>query len=74
MVLKQNVPASAGSRISALGLEGIAEQASYSRVYPNGDLAANLIGFSDTDAAGDLRGEAGLEQEYNSLLSRPGRQ
>jgi cell division protein FtsI (penicillin-binding protein 3) len=69
MVLKQNVPAAAGSRISALGLAGIAEQASYSRVYPNGDLAANLMGFSDTDTAGDLRGEAGLEQEYNSLLS-----
>jgi cell division protein FtsI (penicillin-binding protein 3) len=69
VVLKKNVPAAAGSRISALGLEGIAEQASYSRDYPNGDLAANLIGFSDTDAAGDLRGEAGLEQEYNSLLS-----
>jgi cell division protein FtsI (penicillin-binding protein 3) len=73
VVLKKNVPAATGTRISdlmnSLNLPGIAEQASYSRVYPNGDLAANLIGFSDTDAAGDLRGEAGLEQEYNSLLS-----
>jgi cell division protein FtsI (penicillin-binding protein 3) len=73
VVLKKNVPAATGTRISdlmnSLSLPGIAEQASYSRVYPNGDLAANVIGFSDTDAAGDLRGEAGLEQEYNSLLS-----
>ena len=38
-------------------------------IYPNGDLAANLIGFTDADAAGDLAGEAGLEQEYNSLLA-----
>ena len=69
VVLKQNVPAATGTRISALGLEGVAEQASYSRVYPNGDLAANLIGFTDTDAAGDLSGSGGLEQVYNSLLS-----
>jgi cell division protein FtsI (penicillin-binding protein 3) len=73
VVLKKNVPAATGTRISALmnarNLPGIAEDPSYSRVYPNGDLAANLIGFTDTDAAGDLRGEAGLEQEYNPLLT-----
>jgi cell division protein FtsI (penicillin-binding protein 3) len=72
-VLKKNVPAATGTRISdlmnSLNLPGIAEQASYSRIYPNGDLAANLLGFTDTDTAGDLRGEAGLEEEYNSLLS-----
>jgi cell division protein FtsI (penicillin-binding protein 3) len=69
VVLKNNVPAATGTKISALGLAGIAEEPSYSRVYPNGDLAANLIGFTDADAAGDLRGEAGLEETYNSLLS-----
>jgi len=73
VVLKKNVPAATGTRISALmnsrNLPGIDEDPSYSRVYPNGELAANLIGFTDTDAAGDLRGEAGLEQEYNSLLT-----
>ena len=69
VVLKKNVPATAGTRIGALGLPGIDEDPSYSRVYPNGDLAANVIGFTDTDAAGDLAGEAGLEEEYNSLLS-----
>jgi cell division protein FtsI (penicillin-binding protein 3) len=69
VVLKKSVPAATGSRITALQLPGIAEDPSYSRAYPNGDLAANVIGFTDTDATGDLRGEAGLEQEYNSLLS-----
>jgi cell division protein FtsI (penicillin-binding protein 3) len=69
VVLKQSVPATTGAQIMALNLPGIDEKASYTRVYPNGDLAANLIGFTDTDAAGDLRGEAGLEQEYNSLLA-----
>jgi cell division protein FtsI (penicillin-binding protein 3) len=69
VVLKQNVPATTGAQILALNLPGIEETSSYSRVYPNGDLAANLVGFTNTDAVGDLRGEAGLEQEYNSLLA-----
>jgi len=69
VVLKQNVPAATGARITGLQLPGIHEIPSYSREYPNGDLAANVVGFTDTDAAGDLQGMAGLEQEYNSLLS-----
>jgi cell division protein FtsI (penicillin-binding protein 3) len=69
VVLGQNIPAATGARITGLQLPGIAEDPSYSRVYPNGDLAANLVGFTDTDAAGDRQGVAGLEQEYNSLLS-----
>jgi cell division protein FtsI (penicillin-binding protein 3) len=69
VVLKQSVPASAGARIAGFQLEGIDEIPSYTREYPNGDLAANLVGFTDTDSAGDLQGVAGLEQEYNSLLT-----
>ncbi|HUA28326.1 MAG TPA: penicillin-binding protein 2 [Streptosporangiaceae bacterium] len=72
VVLKQDVPNAAGSRIATMiasvQLLGIAETPTYSRVYPNGDLAANLIGFTN-DVNGDLTGEAGLEQEYNSLLT-----
>ena len=41
----------------------------YTRAYPNGDLAANLVGFTTTTSAGDLRGQAGIEQSYNSLLA-----
>ena len=69
--LKSGVPATTGARITAMNLPGIAERPTYSRVYPNGDLAASLVGFTDTDtdAAGDLRGEAGLEAQYNSLLA-----
>ena len=69
VVLKANVSATVGARILALGLLGIAENPTYTRVYPNGDLAASLIGFTDTDAAGDLHGAAGLEEQYNSLLA-----
>ncbi len=69
VVLKRNVPAATGARITALELPGIAETPTYSRIYPNGDLAANVLGFTNTDGAGDLSGVAGLEQEYNSLLA-----
>ncbi len=67
--LERGVPAATGARIMALKLPGIAEKPTYSRVYPNGDLAANLIGFAGAPPGGDLRGEAGLEAEYNSLLA-----
>ena len=69
MVLKRNVPAATGARITALQLRGIAETPSYSRTYPNGDLAANLIGFTNAGGNGDATGAAGIEQEYNSLLA-----
>jgi cell division protein FtsI (penicillin-binding protein 3) len=69
VVLERNVPAATGSQIMARGLRGIAETPTYSRIYPNGDLAANLVGFTNDDPAGDLTGVAGLEQEYNSLLA-----
>jgi cell division protein FtsI (penicillin-binding protein 3) len=68
VVLKQGVPTGAGSRITSLGLPGIDATPTYTRVYPNGGLAANLIGFTNADN-GDLTGQAGVEQEYNSLLT-----
>jgi cell division protein FtsI (penicillin-binding protein 3) len=75
VVLKRSIPATAASRISALNLPGIAMTPSYSRIYPNGDLAANILGFTNTTASGTLQGEAGVEQSYNSLLAgRPGQQ
>jgi cell division protein FtsI (penicillin-binding protein 3) len=69
VVLKRNVPAATGARITALRLPGIAETPSYSRTYPNGDLAANLVGFTNAGGNGDVTGAAGIEQEYNSLLA-----
>ena len=75
VVLKRSIPATAASRISALNLPGIAMTPSYTRVYPNGDLAANVVGFTNTTASGALQGEAGVEQSYNPLLAgRAGQQ
>lgn len=77
VVLKKRVSATTGDQISKLslpgdtakGLPGIAEKASYARAYPNGDLAANILGFTNVIGNSDLRGEAGLEYSYNSLLA-----
>jgi cell division protein FtsI (penicillin-binding protein 3) len=66
--LKQGVSATAASRITSMSLPGITTDPSYSRSYPNGTLAANLVGFTDLQN-GDLTGEAGLEQEFNSVLA-----
>ena len=72
VVVAQGVPAGVGDRLGALlaarGLAGIYVQPTYVRSYPNGDLAANLVGFTNT-VNGDLRGEAGIEQSFNSLLA-----
>jgi cell division protein FtsI (penicillin-binding protein 3) len=70
VVLARNVPAAAGDAIAKLNLPGVGETPSYARVYPNGNLAANLLGFATApDGGGDLRGRAGLESMYNSLLA-----
>jgi cell division protein FtsI (penicillin-binding protein 3) len=69
VVLKKGVPATTSGKIARLNLPGVAEQASYTRVYPNGSLAANILGFTNMTAAGDLRGQAGLEYSYNTLLA-----
>ncbi|HEY3956963.1 MAG TPA: penicillin-binding protein 2 [Streptosporangiaceae bacterium] len=75
--LKTGVPAQTGQRISSLrlpgrhttGLPGVGLTPSYSRSYPNNELAAPLVGFTDTDSAGNLTGEAGVESADNSLLA-----
>ncbi len=69
-VLARNVPVTAGTHIAALQEPGIDMTPSYNRVYPSGDMAANFVGFTDLNSGQtNLIGEAGLEQEYNSLLA-----
>jgi cell division protein FtsI (penicillin-binding protein 3) len=70
-VLGSGIPVAAASKISSLGLPGIDLKATYNTAYPNGDLAANIVGFTNPAPSGDggLVGEAGLEQQYNSVLA-----
>jgi cell division protein FtsI (penicillin-binding protein 3) len=69
VVLAKGVSEQVGDEIKALNLPGIALTASYARSYPDGDVAANIIGFTGTNGQGTLTGAAGLEEEYNSLLA-----
>ena len=69
VVLAKGISAQVGGEIAALNLPGISLTPSYARSYPDGDVAANLIGFTGTDGQGALVGAAGLEEEYNSLLA-----
>lgn len=69
VVLKRSVPSTVAARIAALNEPGIELTQEYTRAYPNGDQAANIVGFTNTDSAGDLRGEAGIEQSYNPVLA-----
>jgi cell division protein FtsI (penicillin-binding protein 3) len=72
VVLAKGVSAQASSQITALGLPGIYQKASYARSYPEGSVAANIIGFTG-NSNGVIKGGAGVEQEYNSLLAgQPG--
>jgi cell division protein FtsI (penicillin-binding protein 3) len=73
VVLATNVSAQAEQNIANLDLPGLSTTASYARSYPQGDIAANILGFTGTSAAGVLKGGAGLEAQYNSLLAgQPG--
>ena len=72
VVLAKGVSAQASAQITAMGLPGIKQTASYARSYPVGRVAANVIGFTGT-SHGVLTGGAGLELADNSLLAgRPG--
>jgi cell division protein FtsI (penicillin-binding protein 3) len=60
-----------GARVSSLNLPGIGLLDEPRRIYPNGDLAANVLGFVGIDGSG----LDGLEYSDNSMLAgKPGRQ
>lgn len=65
----RQLPRETGDRIADLGLPGVGILTEPSRVYPNGVLSSQVLGFTGID--GD--GLSGLEIQYESLLSgQPG--
>ncbi len=73
VVLATGVSAQASSQITDLDLPGIKMTVSYARSYPQGNIAANIIGFTGTTAKGVMVGGAGLEESDNALLAgQPG--
>jgi cell division protein FtsI (penicillin-binding protein 3) len=78
VLLAKSVSIAAANQITAslkkLSAVGIYLTPAYTRAYPGGGLASNLVGFT-TSSAGDLRGQAGIEDSFNRLLAgRDGRE
>lgn len=70
VVLATRVPLLTGTQIERLGLSGIGLTQQDYRVYPEGQLAAQVLGFVNTEGIGQY----GLEQYLNKQLSgTPGR-
>ncbi len=64
-VLAKRLSENQKSKILALGLPGVGLQAQDYRVYPQGALAANLLGFVDDSG----NGQYGIEQQFNNQLA-----
>lgn len=63
--LKKRVDSETHRRIVELGIPWIFSDAHQSRLYPNGAVAGNLLGFVDVDGVA----LAGIERQYNSCLA-----
>ena len=64
MWLKRRVSPREAARVKALSLSGIDSVETERRIYPQGSLAASLLGFADVDA----RGLEGVEHTYDQYL------
>lgn len=62
--LRRRITPNLGQRVIALGLPGVALQREYRRFYPAGEVAGQVIGFTNIDDVG----QEGLELAFNSWL------
>lgn len=63
-LLRRRVPKEVGEAIASLDLDGIYVEPRPKRVYPQGTLAAHVLGFVNADGKGNY----GLEGHYDGLL------
>lgn len=66
VLLGKTITEDQGNKIRELGLEGIDLERRYARFYPQGELIADIIGYVDTEHAG----QAGIEYSQEKLLER----
>ena len=76
VVLAKGVSAPNQAKIAALNIVGVDWSATYARTYPDGSATTNVVGYTNQNpATGVIAGQAGLEQDYNTLLSgTPGKE
>ena len=68
--LKRGVPPEIAQKIKSLKMSGVYLQQDYRRYYPEGEVDAHVIGFTNVDD----KGQEGLELIYNDWLSgKPGK-
>ena len=67
--LKRNLTPRQQYVVNRLGIPGLMFQAEQRRIYPQGPLAAHVLGFTDVDG----RGIAGIEQFFDETLRDPSR-
>ncbi len=65
MYLARHLTPAAAERILSTDVHGVYGQREYKRYYPAGEVAAQLVGFTDIDD----RGQEGLELAYEKALS-----
>ncbi|HUC79109.1 MAG TPA: penicillin-binding protein 2 [Candidatus Saccharimonadales bacterium] len=65
IVLNDSISQSQQTTISNLNIFGIGETPQQQRIYPNGSLASQVLGFVNSSG----QGQFGIEQYYNQLLS-----
>jgi len=67
--LKRQVDEGVAKQIAALQIKGIYQRKEYKRQYPEGEVAAHLIGFTNIED----QGQEGVELAFNSTLAgKPG--
>ncbi|AMK10673.1 MAG: penicillin-binding transpeptidase domain-containing protein [Pseudodesulfovibrio sp.] len=66
--IKRQVTDREAGAVERAGLKGVRQTSEFSRIYPNGHLAGQVLGFVDIDG----RGREGIEHVFDKLLS-PGK-
>ncbi len=67
MVVARNVPFERAKQIIEAKITGVYAQSTTKRVYPEGDLAAQVLGFVNADGKGQYGVEGGLDKELTGV-------
>ena len=63
--IKRQVDEQTAQQVAALGIKGIYTRKEYRRQYPEGEAAAHVVGFTNTDD----KGQEGIELAFNAQLA-----
>jgi cell division protein FtsI (penicillin-binding protein 3) len=65
--VKRQVPLDIAQQISALGIPGIYQRTEYQRFYPEGEIAAHLVGFTNVEDEGQEGVELSMQKSLNGV-------